>query len=101
MARFQGIGGIGLECGNFKSTDVVGHLFGAENTIRTQMIVEAALARALAVEGEVWLLDEPFAGVDLDRAERILERLRALKRPTLLTGHSPQLAALCDRAVEL
>lgn len=48
MARFQGIGGIGLECGNFKSTDVVGHLFGAENTIRTQMIVEAALARVQA-----------------------------------------------------
>lgn len=65
------------------------------------MARRCALARALAVEGEVWLLDEPFAGVDLDRAERILERLRALKRPTLLTGHSPQLAALCDRAVEL
>ncbi len=60
-----------------------------------------ALARALAVEGEVYLLDEPFAGVDLERAERILGRLRALKKPMLLTGHTPELAELCDRVIRL
>lgn len=65
------------------------------------MARRCALARALAVEGAVWLLDEPFAGVDLERAKRLLERLRALGRPMILTGHSPQLAALCDRIVEL
>lgn len=60
-----------------------------------------ALARALAVEGEVYLLDEPFAGVDLERAGRILERLRRLDKPILLTGHSPQLARQCDRIIQL
>ncbi len=65
------------------------------------MARRVALARCLAVEGDVLLLDEPFAGVDLARAKRILERLGELGKPILLTGHSPELAALCGRAVEL
>ncbi|MDD5938383.1 MAG: ATP-binding cassette domain-containing protein [Clostridiales bacterium] len=60
-----------------------------------------ALARALAAEGEVWLLDEPFAGVDGARAVRILTRIRELGRPVILTGHDPGLSGLCDRTVEL
>ncbi len=65
------------------------------------MARRVALARALAVEGEVYLLDEPFSGVDLERAKRILERLRELDRPMVLTGHAPELATLCDRVVKL
>ncbi len=65
------------------------------------MARRTALCRALAVEGAVYLLDEPFAGVDLDRAFRILERLRELDRPILMTGHSPQLAQRCDRLIQL
>lgn len=65
------------------------------------MARRAALARALAVEGEVWLLDEPFAGVDPQRAERILKRLKELDRPILLTGHAPGLEMWCDRMVAL
>jgi len=65
------------------------------------MARRCALARALAAEGDVWLLDEPFSGVDLDRAGRILRRLRALERPMMIAGHSPELAALCERIVNL
>ena len=60
-----------------------------------------ALARALAVEGDVLLLDEPFAGVDLPRAERILARIGSLHKPVLLTGHDRALARLCSRTLEL
>ena len=65
------------------------------------MARRASLARALALEGEICLLDEPFTGVDLDRAKRILEGIRLLGKPVILTGHIPELAALCDRTVEL
>lgn len=65
------------------------------------MARRAALSRALAVKGDVWLLDEPFAGVDLARAERIIARLKKLDRPMVLTGHTPQLAELCDRVIAL
>lgn len=65
------------------------------------MARRAALARALAVKGEVYLLDEPFAGVDLDRAFRILDRLHEMGKPILLTGHSPALAEKCNRIVTI
>ena len=48
--RFEGIG---LACGNFKSTDVAHKIFGGENTIQAQMTVEAALAKAQAALGVI------------------------------------------------
>lgn len=52
MGKFEGIG-IGLACGNFKSTDVAKGIFGPERTIQTQMDVEAALARVQARLGVI------------------------------------------------
>lgn len=60
-----------------------------------------ALARALACGGGIYLLDEPFTGVDVPRAERILARVRELERPVLLSTHEPQVLELCDRVIEL
>ena len=60
-----------------------------------------ALARALACGGGLYLLDEPFAGVDAGRAGRILERVRALGVPVVLSSHEAELLALCDRVIPL
>ena len=60
-----------------------------------------ALARCLALGGALYLLDEPFSGVDPDRAERIMGRIRALGTPVLLVSHEPAVLALADRVVEL
>lgn len=58
-----------------------------------------ALARCLALGGKLFLLDEPFAGVDPQRALRILGRLRQLETPVVLVSHEESIQA--DQAVTL
>lgn len=60
-----------------------------------------ALGRCLALGGEVLLLDEPFAGVDVPRQERILARIRQLGKPVILTGHGKELEEWCDHLIRL
>ena len=60
-----------------------------------------ALARCAALGGDLFLLDEPFAGVDQERTARILDRLRGLGVPVVLATHQPQVLAACDRIISL
>lgn len=60
-----------------------------------------ALARCLALPARLYLLDEPFAGVDLPRALRILDRLRALPAPVLLVSHERAVQERADRVIGL
>lgn len=60
-----------------------------------------ALARTLALGGDLYLLDEPFAGVDPPRAGRILERIRTLEKPVLLASHEAEIMDRCDRVLSL
>ena len=60
-----------------------------------------ALARCAALGGELFLLDEPFAGVDRARAARILDCLRGLNTPIVLATHQPHVLAGCDVVVAL
>lgn len=57
-----------------------------------------ALARCAAFGvNRLLLLDEPFAGVDIQRAERIMERLKALDFSVVVVSHEEPILALCDR----
>lgn len=60
-----------------------------------------ALARALSLGGKWLLLDEPFAGVDAERAQRILDRIKALGTPVLLASHEEHILEQCDRIIPL
>lgn len=60
-----------------------------------------ALARCLALGGALYLLDEPFAGVDPGRARRIMAGLRELDAPVLLTGHEAHLLPLADHVIQM
>ncbi|MBJ7354299.1 MAG: ATP-binding cassette domain-containing protein [Thermoleophilaceae bacterium] len=60
-----------------------------------------ALARALAPGRELYLLDEPFAGLDLDSAtlaeKFIAERISGSDAPCLIAGHDvPRLRRICS-----
>jgi manganese/iron transport system ATP-binding protein len=61
------------------------------------------LARALAQEGQVILLDEPFTGVDVTTEEQIVDLLRALRdegRVMLVSTHNlGSVPDFCDRTV--
>ena len=59
-------------------------------------------ALALAAEGCRWiLLDEPFAGVDAPRAEALMEAVRGLGVPVLLSAHEGHTLSLADRVLPL
>ncbi len=63
----------------------------------------ALLARTLAVEPDLLILDEPFAGVDQASQEAISEVLRGLEHTTILLVHHnlAEVAALCDDVILL
>lgn len=59
-----------------------------------------ALVRALALASlgcSALLLDEPFTGVDGPRAARLMEAVRALEVPVLLSAHEGDTLALADQ----
>ena len=60
-----------------------------------------ALARCLALNAPVLLLDEPFAGVDPDRARRILNRLREGNRAVIMVSHEENVLSLADLVISL
>nr|CAD6620168.1 manganese/iron transporter ATP-binding protein [Rhizobium sp. TCK] len=61
------------------------------------------LARALAQEGQIILLDEPFTGVDVTTEEQIIELLKSLRdegRVMLVSTHNlGSVPHFCDRTV--
>ncbi len=57
------------------------------------------IARALATEAEILLLDEPTTGIDVERQREILELLRELndQLPIVMVTHDPEVAQRCAR----
>ena len=58
-----------------------------------------ALVRALALGGQLYLLDEPFTGVDPARVRRLMDALRALDAPVLLSSHETRAFSLADQVI--
>lgn len=56
-----------------------------------------AVARCAALGGDALLLDEPFTGVDTERAVRMLKQLKEMETPIFLVSHEAPVLAVCDR----
>jgi ABC-type branched-subunit amino acid transport system ATPase component/ABC-type branched-subunit amino acid transport system permease subunit len=86
-----------LECGDVASTRVSALSFG------TQKRVE--LARALACQGQMLILDEPAAGLDSTEREALVDLIRRVRDAgvtILLVEHDMRLVmSLCDRVTVL
>lgn len=63
------------------------------------------LARALAQQSEIILMDEPFTGIDVNTEEEIMEMLRAMKaegKVMLISTHNlGSVPEFCDRTILL
>lgn len=63
-----------------------------------------ALAQAFAKLSRILVLDEPFNGIDKDRATRLFDGLKALSRcgvTCVVVSHEPEVMARSDRVVML
>ena len=58
-----------------------------------------ALVRTLALGGELYLLDEPFTGIDLPRRHKLMAALKQLGKPVVLVSHEPEILALADHVI--
>ena len=81
----------------------VAELTGEESTLPRQlsggMGRRLALVRALALGGELYLLDEPFTGIDLPRRRRLMAALKQLGKPVVLVSHEPEILELADHVI--
>lgn len=59
-----------------------------------------ALARVLALEAELLVLDEPFAAIDDACTLRIIERIRGLNVPVIIVSHRETVCAQADSRLE-
>ena len=80
-------------------------LTGEEHALPGQlsggMCRRLALVRALALGGELYLLDEPFTGIDLPRRRRLMAALKELDKPVVLVSHEPEVLELADHVIRL
>ena len=74
-------------------------LEGEERTYPAHL--SGGMGRRLALGGSLYLLDEPFAGVDPQRADRILSALGELAAPVILVSHEPAVLDRADRVIRL
>lgn len=75
----------------------------AVDTLSGGMQRRLALARCLAYgrDKAYLLLDEPFAGVDPERARAIMEFIRSMGKTVVLSAHEPDTLSQADRVVYL
>ena len=60
-----------------------------------------ALVRTLALGGTLYLLDEPFTGVDGGRIQSLMATLKKLGTPVILSSHEALVCSLADRVTAL
>jgi ABC-type lipoprotein export system ATPase subunit len=59
------------------------------------------IARALAQQPDLLILDEALGALPYDRAKQVLESLRAEGKLVIFASHDPQMVALADKVLEL
>lgn len=60
-----------------------------------------AFARCMALDAKLYLLDEPFTGIDLERTQRLMAYLSSLPVPVLLSTHEPDVLTMAQQVIRL
>ena len=60
-----------------------------------------AFARCMALDAKLYLLDEPFTGIDLERTQRLMAYLSSPPVPVLLSTHEPDVLTMAQQVIRL
>ena len=60
-----------------------------------------AFARCMAVGGDLFLLDEPFTGIDSERIHQLMDHLSGLSVPVVISTHEPEVLSMADHVITL
>lgn len=91
---------------NLEIVGMVDRADSSADMLSAGQMKRVALARLLQAEAEVWLLDEPLAGLDQDSANSFLRLLKKLKRASsktiIIVEHQyEKIAPICDQVWQL
>ena len=65
------------------------------------VVLREAYTRIIALGGKLYLLDEPFTGVDGDRIRALMAALKELGAPVVLSSHEGLVRSLADQVINL
>lgn len=71
------------------------------NALSGGMQRRLSFVRTLALDASLYLLDEPFTGVDLPRITVLVNFLKLLQLPVILSTHESEVLQLADRVIVL
>ena len=105
LTEKQAINYCKLSClGDFLSNNIQGLAYPVEtngDNLSGGQKMRLAIARAIARNSDVIILDEPTASLDETTEKTLIQNLKLLEKTVIIISHSPMVAGFADRVINL